>query len=230
MDGAHDIHVTYENSIPQFFVPNVFSFTTEGKELFIGAVRTPLECWTPWRLEYEKDELEHFTGLQNISKQLPHLLSPSTLLDILQYYTVYATNNQRRKIKVVCRYQQYEASNAIVQRVKEGKIKKGLIWHFQGSGKSLLMLFAAQKLRRQQDLGNPTILIVVDRIDLDTQITATFNSAEVPNMITTDSIKELYDLLEKDSRKIIITMIHKFKDADLSPEKCATYNLGVGII
>jgi type I restriction enzyme R subunit len=158
------------------------------------------------------------------------LLSPSTLLDILQYYTVYATNNQRRKIKVVCRYQQYEASNAIVQRVKEGKIKKGLIWHFQGSGKSLLMLFAAQKLRRQQDLGNPTILIVVDRIDLDTQITATFNSAEVPNMITTDSIKELYDLLEKDSRKIIITMIHKFKDADLSPEKCATYNLGVGII
>lgn len=213
LDGAHDIHVTYENSIPQFFVPNVFSFATEGKELFIGAVRTPLECWTPWRLEDDKDELEHFAGLQNISKQLTHFLTPSTLLDILQHYTVYATNNQRRKIKVVCRYQQYEASNAVVQRVKDGKIKKGLIWHFQGSGKSLLMLFAAQKLRRQQDLGNPTVLIVVDRIDLDTQITATFNSAEVPNMITTDSIKELHDLLEKDSRKIIITMIHKFKDA-----------------
>lgn len=213
LDGAHDIHVTYENSIPQFFVPNVFSFSTEGKELFIGAVRTPLECWTPWRLEDNKDELEHFAGLQNISKQLTHLLTPSTLLDILQYYTIYATNNQRRKIKVVCRYQQYEASNAIVQRVKEGKIKKGLIWHFQGSGKSLLMLFAAQKLRRQQDLGNPTVLIVVDRIDLDTQITATFNSTDVPNMTTTDSIKELHDLLEKDTRKIIITMIHKFKDA-----------------
>lgn len=101
LDGAHDIHVTYENSIPQFFVPNVFSFATEGKELFIGAVRTPLECWTPWRLEDDKDELEHFAGLQNISKQLTHLLTPSTLLDILQHYTVYATNNQRRKIKVV---------------------------------------------------------------------------------------------------------------------------------
>ncbi|MEW6419304.1 MAG: type I restriction endonuclease subunit R [Nitrospirota bacterium] len=219
LDGAHDIHVTYENSIPQFFVPNVFSFATEGKELFIGAVRTPLECWTPWRLEDNKDELEHFAGLQNISKQLTHLLTPSTLLDILRYYTVYATNNQRRKIKIVCRYQQYEASNAIVQRVKEGKIKKGLIWHFQGSGKSLLMLFAAQKLRRQQDLGNPTVLIVVDRIDLDTQMTATFNSAEVPNMITTDNIKELHDLLEKDSRKIIITMIHKFKEAYLDMNK-----------
>lgn len=212
-DGAHDIHQIYENSIPQLFVPNIFSFATEGKELFIGAVRTPLEFWTPWRLENEKDELQEYAGLNDVGKQLTHLLKPATLLDILQHYTVYATSNQKKKIKVVCRYQQYEGANAIVERVKEGKIKKGLIWHFQGSGKSLLMLFAAQKLRKQETLGNPTVMIVVDRIDLDTQITATFNTAEVPNMVTTDSIKELHDLLEKDSRKIIITMIHKFKDA-----------------
>lgn len=212
-DGAFDIHETYENSIPQFFVPNIFSFATEGKEIFIGAVRTPLEFWTPWRLEDDKDELEYFAGLHDISKQLTHLLKPSTLLDILQYYTVYATSNQRKKVKIVCRYQQYEGANGIVQRVLQGEIKKGLIWHFQGSGKSLLMLFAAQKLRKQEELGNPTVLIVVDRIDLDTQITATFNTAEVPNMITTDNIRELHDLLEHDSRKIIITMIHKFKEA-----------------
>lgn len=212
-DGAHDIHVTYENSVPQLFVPNIFSFATEGKELFIGAIRTPLEFWTPWRLEDDKEQLEHFAGLHDVSKQLTHLLKPSTLLDILQFYTVYATSNQKKKIKIVCRYQQYEGANMIVQRVKEGEIKKGLIWHFQGSGKSLLMLFAAQKLRKQETLGNPTVLIVVDRIDLDTQITATFNTAEVANMVTTDNIKELHDLLEHDSRKIIITMIHKFKDA-----------------
>ncbi len=212
-DGAHDIHVTYENSVPQLFVPNIFSFATEGKELFIGAVRTPLEFWTPWRLEDDKDKLEHYAGLQDVSKQLTHLLKPSTLLDILQYYTVYATSNQKKKIKIVCRYQQYEGANMIVQRVKEGEIKKGLIWHFQGSGKSLLMLFAAQKLRKQETLGNPTVLIVVDRIDLDTQITATFNTAEVANMVTTDNIKELHSLLEQDARKIIITMIHKFKES-----------------
>lgn len=212
LDGAHDIHVIYENAVPQLFVPNVLSFATEGKELFIGGVRTPLEFWSPWRLEDEKDLLHHFAGLQDIAKQITHLLKPSTLLDILQYFTIYATNSKKKKIKVVCRYQQYEGANAIVERVKEGKIKKGLIWHFQGSGKSLLMLFAAQKMRKQQELGNPTILIVVDRIDLDTQITATFNTAEVPNMVTTDNIKELHDLLEKDTRKIIITMIHKFKD------------------
>lgn len=212
MDGAHDINAIYENTVPQLFVPNVFSFATEGKELFIGAVRTPLELWTPWRLEKEKDELYNFAGLQDVSSQLSHLLNPKTLLDILQFFTVYATN-KKKKIKIVCRYQQYEGANAIVNRVVEGRIKKGLIWHFQGSGKSLLMLFAAQKLRKQKSLGNPTVLIVVDRIDLDTQMTATFNTAEVPNMITTYSIKELHDLLKQDSRKIIITMIHKFKEA-----------------
>ena len=212
-DGAHDINVVYENAIPQLFVPNVFSFATEGKEVFIGGVRTPLEFWSPWRMEDDKDELSHFITLQDVAKQLTHLLKPSTLLDILQFYTVYATNSKKKKIKVVCRYQQYEGANAIVQRVRDGVIKKGLIWHFQGSGKSLLMLFAAQKLRKQQDLNNPTVIIVVDRVDLDTQITATFNTAEVPNMITTDSIKKLHKLLEHDTRKIIITMIHKFKDA-----------------
>ncbi|HEX5001560.1 MAG TPA: HsdR family type I site-specific deoxyribonuclease [Bacteroidia bacterium] len=212
-DGAHDIHQIYENAIPQLFVPNIFSFATEGKELFIGGVRTPLEFWAPWRIEVEKDELSHFAGLNDVAKQLTHLLKPSTVLDILQFYTVYATSSKKKKIKVVCRYQQYEGANGIVERVKEGKIKKGLIWHFQGSGKSLLMLFAAQKLRKQQDLHNPTVLIVVDRTDLDTQIAATFNTAEVPNMVTTDNIKQLHKLLEQDTRKIIITMVHKFKEA-----------------
>jgi type I restriction enzyme R subunit len=212
-DGAHDINVVYENAVPQLFVPNVFSFATEGKEIFIGGVRTPLEFWAPWRLEDERDELSQFIGLQDVAKQLTHLLKPSTLLDILQYYTIYATNSKKKKIKVVCRYQQYEGANAIVDRVKDGRIKKGLIWHFQGSGKSNLMLFAAQKLRKQQDLYNPTVLIVVDRTDLDTQITATFNGADIPNTITTDSIKELHNLLEQDTRKIIITMMHKFKEA-----------------
>ncbi len=213
LDGAHDIHVVYENAVPQLFVPNVLSFASEGKEVFIGGVRTSLEFWSPWRIEQERDALSQFVGLHDVAKQLTHLLNPATLLDILQHYTIYATNSKGKKVKIVCRYQQYEGANALVERVIAGKIKKGLIWHFQGSGKSLLMLFAAQKLRKQPDLENPTVLIVVDRVDLDTQITATFNTAEVPNMVTTDNIQELHDLLKKDSRKIIITTIHKFQDA-----------------
>jgi len=212
-DGAHDIHQIYENTVPQLFVPNIFSFATEGKDLFIGSVRTPLDYWSPWRIESNPDELTHYAGLNDVAKQLTHLLNPSTVLDILQNFTIYSTNSKKRRIKVVCRYQQYEGANAIVERVTDGQVKKGLIWHFQGSGKSLLMLFAAQKLRKMEKLGNPTVVIVVDRTDLDTQIAATFNSADVPNMVTTDSIRELHDYLERDSRKIIFTMIHKFKEA-----------------
>lgn len=212
-DGAHEVHDIYENSVPQLFVPNILSFASEGKELFIGAVRTPLEFWAPWRIEDEQDDLHQFAGLQNVANQMTHLLRPSTLLDILQYYSVYGTSGAKKKIKIVSRFQQYEGANTLVQRVLEGKIKKGLIWHFQGSGKSLLMLFAARKLRKQAELGNPTVLIVVDRTDLDSQIAKEFGSADVSNFVTTDSIKELNSLLEKDTRKIIITMIHKFRDA-----------------
>jgi hypothetical protein len=83
--------------------------------------------------------------------------------------------------------QQYEAVNLIVQRVLAGKPRKGLIWHFQGSGKSLLMVFAAQKLRRQAALGNPTVIIVVDRIDLDAQISSTFHASDVPNLVKAEN-------------------------------------------
>lgn len=143
------------------------------------------------------------------------MLRPRVILDILQNFTLFATDKKHRCIKIICRYQQYEAVNLIVARVIAGKPRKGLIWHFQGSGKSLLMVFAAQKLRMHEALGNPTVMIVVDRIDLDTQITATFSAADIPNMIGAATRQELQDLLAADTRKIIITTIHKFGEAEV---------------
>ncbi|HNT08555.1 DEAD/DEAH box helicase family protein, partial [Methanoculleus sp.] len=121
---------------------------------------------------------------------------------------------KHRRIKIIARYQQFVTANQIVDRVVRGYPKKGLIWHFQGSGKSLLMVFAAQKLRLHPGLGNPTVMIVVDRIDLDTQITATFNAADVPNMVSVATRQELQTLLAQDVRKVLITIIHKFAEAD----------------
>ena len=211
LDGAHEIHKIYENSVPQLFVPNILSFSTEGKELFYGAIRTPLDYWSPWRLE--SDGIAKKLGLSEIGDELESLLSPQILLDILKNFSLFTTDDKNRRLKIICRYQQYEGANKIVERVKAGQIKKGLIWHFQGSGKSLLMVFAAQKLRRQQELRSPTVVILVDRTDLDTQISETFNAADIANVVTTDSINELQDLLAKDIRKIIVTTIFKFRDA-----------------
>lgn len=213
LDGAHEIHDIYENSIPQLFVPNILSFATEGKTFFFGGIRTPLEFWAPWRLENDDDKLAKQLGLGEIGKELSDLLNPKRLLDILQNFSLFTTNKKKQRIKVLCRFQQYEGANKIVERVKEGKVKKGLIWHFQGSGKSLLMVFAAQKLRKMQELKSPTVIVLVDRTDLDTQITGTFNAADIANVVTTESISELQTLLERDTRKIIISMIHKFRDA-----------------
>jgi type I restriction enzyme R subunit len=209
VDGADDIRNDYEVNSPAFFVPNVFSFSTEGKEYRFGSIRLPLELWAPWRSE----EREGLAGLSEVERAVRSMLRPEVVLDILQNFTVFATDKKHRKIKIICRYQQYQAANQIVERVVEGRVKKGLLWHFQGSGKSLLMVFAAEKLRLNSALRNPTVLIVVDRIDLDTQITATFNAADVPNMVTANTRAELQTLLAQDVRKVVITTIHKFAEA-----------------
>jgi len=213
LDGAHEIHDVYENIVPQLFVPNILSFATEGKELYFCAIRSPLQYWAPWRLEGDDDALAKRLGLSEIGKELSDLLSPARLLDILQNFSLLTSDRKKRRIKVIPRFQQYEGANKIVQRVKEGRVKKGLIWHFQGSGKSLLMVFAAQKMRKAAELKSPTVIVLVDRTDLDTQISGIFNAADIANVETTDSISELQTMLERDTRKIIISMIHKFRDA-----------------
>ena len=205
-DGAYQVNEIYEKEVPAMFVPNVFSFATEGKCLRYGSIRMPIDLWGPWRDDDNPDEGE----LRHVRATVESLLRPGVVLDILQNFTLFATDKKHRRIKVICRYQQYETTNRIVARVVAGYPKKGLIWHFQGSGKSLLMVFAAQKLRLHPRLGNPTVLIVVDRIDLDTQISATFNAADVPNMVGVASRSELQRLINQDVRKVLITTIHKF--------------------
>lgn len=210
VDGASDIHNGYEQSVPQMFVPGVLSFATEGKRYRYGSVRMPIDIWGPWHEGENKAE----GTLADVQRSIRSMLRPHVVLDILQNFTLFATDKKHRRIKIICRYQQYEGANLTVARVVKGYPKKGLIWHFQGSGKSLLMVFAAQKLRMHRKLGNPTVMIVVDRIDLDTQITATFNAADIPNMIGAATRQELQSLLAADTRKIIITTIHKFGEAE----------------
>lgn len=135
-------------------------------------------------------------------------------MDIMQFFTLFSTDKKHRKIKIICRYQQYEAANLMIERVKSGYPKQGLIWHFQGSGKSLLMVFAAQKLRMTPELQNPTVVIVDDRIDLETQITGDFNAADIPNLQSLVSKVDLMDFFEQDMRKIAITTIYRFGDVE----------------
>ncbi len=211
VDGALQVHDDYEKHVPELFVCNVFSVATEGKEYRYGSLGLPIKDWGPWNLEDDGDALKH--PLKGLKLAAESMLRPHVVLDILANFTLFATDKRKRRIKIICRYQQYEAANKIVERVLAGYPRKGLIWHFQGSGKSLLMVFAAQKLRLHPRLKNPTVLIVVDRVDLDTQITGTFTGADIPNLEKADSRDKLRQLLAQDVRKIIITTIFKFGEA-----------------
>lgn len=209
IDGAEDI-LAYEKSIPQMFVTNVFNFASEGKCYRYGSINAPIQHWGPWHTPHNKAE----GTLADVQRSSMAMLKPEIILDIFRYFTLFSTDTKFRKYKVICRYQQYEGANLIVERVKNGKPRQGLIWHFQGSGKSLLMVFAAQKLRMCKELNSPTVVIVDDRIDLETQITGTFNSADIPNMTSAGSKQELIDFFKQDQRKILITTIFKFGEVD----------------
>ncbi|OAI02236.1 DEAD/DEAH box helicase [Methylomonas methanica] len=213
VDGAVQVHDDYEKFVPELFVCNVFSVATEGKAYHYGSLGLPIKDWGPWNLDEDHGDARHHP-LKTLQMAVESMLRPHVVLDILASFTLFATDKKKRRIKIICRYQQYEAANKIVERVLAGYPKKGLIWHFQGSGKSLLMVFAAQKLRLHPHLKNPTVLIVVDRIDLDTQITGTFTGADIPNLEKAETRDKLQQLLAQDVRKIIITTIFKFGEAD----------------
>jgi len=212
IDAAAQLNEDYEVNVPAFFVPNVLNFATEGKDFRYGSVGMPVALWGPWREEPEPASPVPI-GLAAVKESVEGVLTPAAVLDFLRFFTLFATDSKYRKIKLIARYQQFQATNLIVERVLRGLIKQGLIWHFQGSGKSLLMVFTAQKLRATAGLTNPTVLIVVDRIDLDTQITATFHASDVPNLVSTESRRELQELLAGGARKVIITTVHKFGEA-----------------
>lgn len=207
LDGAQDLNA-YEQSIPQMFVSNVFNFATEGRCYRYGSVCMPAAKYGPWHTAESKTD----GSLASVQAGVRDMITLYKVMDLFQFFTLFATDSKHRKYKVIARYQQYEGANEIVARVRAGSPKKGLIWHFQGSGKSYLMEFAAVKLRMLPDLMNPTVLIVDDRLDLESQITAQFHASDVGNLESAGTREQLMTLLRQDIRKIIITTIFRFQE------------------
>jgi type I restriction enzyme, R subunit len=106
VDGAIQIHADYERSVPELFACHVFSVATDGKDLRYGAVHMPVDLWGPWRLDNESAP----KGLSDLHRAVCGLLAPATVLDILASFTLFATDNKQRHVKLVCRYRQYEGA------------------------------------------------------------------------------------------------------------------------
>lgn len=196
----------YERNAFKLFWPNCFNIATDGLKTVYGATYAPAQYFLQWRdgeLEKEQDgELE---------MTLVALLSKERLLDIIKNFIIFEKEKEQT-IKKIARYQQLRATNKIVERVLGGEKKRGLIWHTQGSGKSLTMFFTAWKLRFDKELKNPKVFILVDRIDLDDQIYETFINCGGKNVIRVESRADLEKKIQSPERGIFISTIQKFSE------------------
>ncbi len=204
----------------ELFRYNQFSVATWMEGAVMGTYGTPKDQYKPWKDAYplEDDELIELFDLDGYLpdqyRMLYALFEPSRLLDQLRHFTVFE-NKQSGAVKMVARYQQYRAARKALERIdKRGRreAQGGVVWHTQGSGKSLTMLFLALKLRRNKE--DPTLLLVTDRRALNDQIHATFERCGFPNPKKAESIDDLRDRLTYDAGETITTLIHKFQTTD----------------
>lgn len=144
------------------------------------------------------------------------MFSHDTFLDLIRNFILFEPV-EGRLIKKVARYQQYRAVNKVIERLKHGttrKEKSGVVWHTQGSGKSLTMVMLAVKMRRDPELQKYKLVFVTDRTQLDSQLSATFRDAQNETIYNANSVARLKELLTKDASDIVTAMVQKFQDAE----------------
>lgn len=209
-ENAIDQIKRYEKVASKLFLANCFNIATDGLKTVYGATHSPKQYFLTWR-EDPHSESKMFED--ELDSTLYFLLGKEQLLDILKNFIVF----EKKKdgiTKKIARYQQLYASNKIVERVKDGDHKKGLIWHTQGSGKTLTMFFTAWKLRYNPELKNPKVFILIDRIDLDDQVFEEFEAWGGQNLIRVESRKDLEKKIKGADRGIFISTIQKFTELE----------------
>jgi type I restriction enzyme, R subunit len=192
----------YHRDAPQFFKHLAFVCATDGINFRYDWV-TPNKFFE-WKDTGETDPLK---------ASVTALFRRDFFIDFITNFIIFEREREQVRKKMAM-YQQVGAVNKIVSRVLQGKIRSGLIWHTQGSGKSLTMLWAAWKLKKAPELLNPTILLIVDRIDLERQLWGTFSNVDFPYTSKALSSKDLIDRLSKDSREVIVTTLQKFEEVE----------------
>ena len=171
---------------PELFHTNLLCVAHCGAAASYATLGAPENAYVEWKsvLPFSETEVEQRFGVEpkGQAQLIVGLLAPATLLDILRDYVVYEPQGGKL-VKKLPRYQQYRAVRAALERLLSGRKPEergGVVWHTQGSGKSLTMLWLATKLRREPRLQNPMIVVVTDRRQLDRQISGTFERCGFP--------------------------------------------------
>ncbi|MFB7668404.1 type I restriction endonuclease subunit R [Kitasatospora sp. NPDC056138] len=210
VDAANEINNVYTTEYPWFFTPNVFAVASDGLKLRFGAAGAPTNLWQPFRSTADDENL---SGQADVKRSVELLMNPATILDMLANFVLFDTAGGGADIKYLPRYPQMEAAHLIHERVLEGG-SKGLVWHHQGSGKTLLMVFAASLLLADTRTDSPTIILLSDRTHLVRHTAGVFTSAMGDAYFhQPKTSQKLRSLLADDVRGVISTTVHKFADA-----------------
>lgn len=208
------------------YAPHLFKYvqlvmSSNKNETKYATVYTPKKFWALWKEDEESCEYSWFTETleKSVIGRMPTvqdrniiaLFHPKRILDIIKFFTLYDKN-----VKKVTRYQQYFAIKEIIKTIKEkdkvGNRQSGVIWHTQGSGKSLTMVMLARYILSELASVHPQVLVITDRVDLDTQIHNTFNHSRL-KAAKASSGKNLVELINDKSADIITSLVHKFDTA-----------------
>ena len=223
-EGYHQLQ-TYKSTIPQLFTYNEVLVTSDGVNTKAGSLTADYDRFMTWRTRDGKTES---SSIESLSVLVHGMLNKGVLLDLIRFFILFQDNGEDDVVKILAAYHQYYAVNKAVESAIEssseyGNGKAGVVWHTQGSGKSLTMVFFAGKLI--QKMNNPTLVVVTDRNDLDNQLFGTFSKSkgrsgkgllrQKPKQA--ESSKHLKELLSVESGGIIFTTMQKFEPEDGKP-------------
>jgi type I restriction enzyme R subunit len=202
---------------PRLFHSALLLIRTCELEADFGSITSGIEHFFPWKTQWPNND-KTADGMSQQEQLISGMLSKENLLQILRTSSVFMDTDSGPRIKVVCRYQQFRAAGKICARLRSGKNqteKSGVVWHTQGSGKSLTMVFVARMMRTSQDLSDFKIVLVNDRIDLEDQLSKT--AALIGGKIhIIENTSDLRKQLSTDSSDINMVMTHKFQQREES--------------
>ena len=207
-----------DQGAPRLFEAAQILIGTCGERAVYGTVGTSERFFLEWKEPYP-------LGVKQLGKELGRpptpqdvllygLLEPRNLLDIVRNFVVFEVDGGRA-VRKLTRYKQFIAVNEALRRIRTSRkpsARGGIVWHTQGSGKSLTMLWLALKLRRDASQQQPTVVIVTDRTKLDRQIAGVFTACGFPNPERAANVRGLRQILEHPTGKTVMTTIQKFQE------------------
>lgn len=197
------------------YIPQLFKFiqivmAANKNETKYATCGTPDKFWSTWNEQYvekQKELLNKTVIGRQVTKQdrdIISLFEKERFLELIKDFIIFEAGKKK-----ICRYQQYFAVKAMLQRIKQDK-KGGVVWHTQGSGKSITMVYITKKIMEDKEIQNPQVVIATDRVDLDKQIHKTFNRIGVEAERATTG-NNLTELIKNEKIRVITTVVNKFE-------------------